>query len=355
MKSCSGNIPIVKSAALLVLSLVLSVLLGEAALRAAGFEARDLRINPFFVSDSDTTWSLPHAELGWINKPGVSQSIEEGHAPMTFWDFGRRATRPEAERPEGGYPVMIIGGSNAQSYGVRDENSFAYKLSERYPRLWIENFGNGGYSTVQALMLAEKAYEEFYTQAKPKLILLAFDDSHALRNVADQSWIYSISDDEGRYVAPPHYRIEGGGLVFHPFRTIGFWPLEEISALVTVLHNVWLQSFAYNTADQALEVTRRVISRLEAFAEEKDVKFAVTVLEDRSRITGSLFANPAFPFKDCSGLERTEPEKYLLGGSSHPNAKLHAHFASCIGSWLETEVLPETLSNSGQPSEKASP
>jgi hypothetical protein len=155
---------------------------------------------------------------------------------------------------------MVIGGSNAQSYGVRDEESFVYILSKRYPQLWFENFGNGGYGTVQSLILAKRAYRDFYTTVKPKLILLAFDDSHALRNVSDQSWVYSISDEEGQYVAPPHYRVRDGSLVFYPFQTIGFWPLEKYSALITLLHNVWLQSFTYNTAGDALKVTQNVIA-----------------------------------------------------------------------------------------------
>ena len=344
---------VVKNLTLLIISLVIFVVVAEMGLRVAGFVPREVRINPFFVPDSDTTWSVPDAKLGWINKAGVSRSVEEGDALMTFWDFGRRATRADVARPAGKVPVMVIGGSNAQAYGVRDEESFAYLLGERYPQLWFENFGNGGYNTVQSLMLAEKAYAEFYTSEKPKLILLAFDDSHAVRNVADQSWVYSISDAEGRYVAPPHYRVRNGEFIIHPFRTIGFWPLEKSSALATVLHNVWLQSVVYNTADQALPVTRHIIERLNNFASEQGVQFAVVVLEDRSQIADALFAGQSAPYKNCSGFERSDPDKYLLGGGSHPNAKLHAYFADCIGEWLNGDVLsPLTISPAPDAAEK---
>ena len=105
---------------------------------------------------------MPDRELGWINKPGVSLSLEPGHVPMTFWDFGRRASRPDPMRPEGRTPVMVIGGSTTQGYGVRDEETFVALLTQRYPDLWFENFGNGGYSTVQSLMLAERAMKDFY-------------------------------------------------------------------------------------------------------------------------------------------------------------------------------------------------
>jgi hypothetical protein len=319
-------------------------LVSEGAMRAAGFKPRTININRFFVQ-GETSWSVPDPELGWINKPGTARSIEEGAAKMTFWDTGRRATRPDSV-PGAGLPVMIIGGSNAQSYGVRDEESFAYQLSQRYPQLSFENFGNGGYGTVQALMLAERAYRDLYKGAKPRLILLAFDDAHILRNVADQSWIFSISDAEGRYIAPPHYRLENGKLAFHPFKTIGFWPLETQSAALTVLHNVWLQSFAYHTADQSLPVTRELIARTEAFAKAHDAMFAVVVLEDRTQITPSLFRDADFPHVDCSALGRSDPKAYFLGGNSHPNRLLHAHFTDCIGTWLDTEILPKLDSGS---------
>jgi hypothetical protein len=326
----------------LVVAVLIAALLSEGAMRLAGFKPHVATVNPFFVPNSDSSWSIPDPELGWINKPGVSRSVEDGHAPMTFWDFGRRASRPDPAPLADRVPVMVIGGSNAQSYSVRDDDSFVSLLARRFDSLWFENFGNGGYSTVQAMLLAERAFDGFYTQPKPKLVILAFDDSHALRNVADQSWVFSITDSEGRYVAPPHFRLRSDTLVFHPFRTIAGWPLEKHSAAVTVLHNVWLQTVRYRSAAEALPVTRRVLSQLDAFA--RGAMFAVAVLEDRSRVFPRLFADQPFPVVDCSGPERDDPQTYLVGGNSHPNPRLHAYFAACIGAWLSESVIPKLTS-----------
>ena len=182
-----------KNILLLVVALLVCAGFAEAAARIVGLKPRVAKVNEFFVSGTETTWSVPDVELGWINKPGTSRSIEEGGAQMTFWSDGRRASRPDPA-PKDGAAVMVIGGSNAQSYGVRDTDSFVWRLAERYPLLWFENFGGGGYSTVQAMMTAKRALATVYRERKPRLILLAFDDSHILRNVADQSWIFSISD-----------------------------------------------------------------------------------------------------------------------------------------------------------------
>ncbi len=336
-----------KNFVLLCVVLIVCLGVGEGALRVTGFQPREVRINPFFVPGTETTWSVPDAELGWINKEGTSVAIEGDHVPMTFWSFGRRATRAPSdatlptELAGDHIPVMIVGGSNLQSYGVRDEESFPYLLSQRFPALSFENFGTGGYSTVQALMLMDRAYQKFYTEQKPRLILLAFDDAHILRNVADQSWVFAISDPEGRYVAPPHYRMKNGAFNFRPFRTIGYWPLERRSALVTALHNVWLKSIVYNTADEALAVTRKVVEQMAAYAKENGVLFAAVTLDDRGQSAAKVFEGMDFPYKDCSGLERTNPAEYMLKEGSHPNPKLHAHLAECIGDWLDSEILPK--------------
>ncbi len=329
-----------KNFALLLIAMVVGALASEGAVRLAGFKPRAVQVNQFFVP-GETSWSMPDPDLGWINKPGNPRAIGDGDVRMTFWDHGRRATRPDPAPPAGGIPIMIIGGSNAQSYGVVDADTFAWRLAAHDPRLWIENFGTGGYGTVQALMLAERALAGFYHDAKPKVILLAFDDAHILRNVSDQSWIFSISDFEGRYAAPPHYRLENGALVFHPYRSIGFWPLERHSAALTLLHNVWLQSFAYNTKGQATAVTRAVIDRLAALAKANGAVFAVAVLEDRGGATRVLFQDAAFPHVDCSGPGRADPKNTYIAANGHPNAQLHAYFAQCIGDWLEKDVLPK--------------
>jgi hypothetical protein len=325
----------VKNVALLLTSVVLSILVVDVGLRSVGFTSRVLSPNRFFTDGAETTWSIPNTELGWINREGVSISIESGDAPMTFWSNGRRASRADPTLLNDRTPVMVSGGSNAQSYGVRDEESFPYLLAEQFPNLWIENFGNGGFSTVQTFLLTEKMLQNFYKGQPPRLIILTFADSHIVRNVSDQSWLYSISDSEGRYVSPPHFRLADGELVFYPFQTIGLWPLETHSALITTFHNIWLQSFAFNTADQGVEVSRRVFSRFAQFAQRKGSDLLVVILEDYQNVSGDVFSNAVFPVLDCSGFERTAPDDYLMGGGSHPNARYHAHFARCIGQWLD--------------------
>lgn len=325
-----------KNIALLIGSMGVSLGLAEAALRFAGFDPRVLTPNPFFIENSESTWSVPDPELGWINKPGTSVSIEYGAAEMTFWSDGRRAVRSSPEKPEQStLSVMIVGGSNAQSYGVADTDSFVFMLGQEFPETWFENFGNGGYSTAQALRLTERVIDRYYGAAEPDIIMLTFADSHIARNVSDQSWVYSIADSQGRYISPPHYRLSGDNLQFVPFHTVEPWPLETWSATLTVLHNVWMQSVLYNTADQARTVTQRLILRFSDLAQKRGSAFVVAVLEDYAEIAADTLRGTGVEVLDCSGMQRTAPQEYLLGGAGHPNPKLHDHFAECISAWLE--------------------
>lgn len=328
-----------KNISLLLITVMVCLACAEGAFRVLGYAPRTLEPNRFFLDGLDSTWSVPDKELGWINRQGVSVSIEEGAAPMTFWSHGRRASRPDSTNPSGNAPIMIVGGSNAQSYGVRDESSFPYLLAKQFSDYWVENFGNGGFGTVQTFLLTKRMLKEFYEGRAPALIIATFADSHVARNVSDQSWVYSISDSAGRYVSPPHFRIDGPEFSFHPHRTIGLWPLESHSALVTATHHTWLQTIAHETAGQGIPVTRHAFNQLSDLAKAHGSKFLVVVMEDYREIAEDVFKDAEFPVLNCSGFERTAPQEYLLGGGGHPNVSFHEHFARCMGNWIKAHLL----------------
>jgi hypothetical protein len=80
-------------------ALVISWLGIALVLRGMGLEPHVPHANEIFVPNVAATWSIPDAEFGRINRPGVSAAIDEDPAPMTFWDFGRRASRSDAAIP----------------------------------------------------------------------------------------------------------------------------------------------------------------------------------------------------------------------------------------------------------------
>jgi len=156
----------------LILAVAVLAAVIVAAWRFGGIGPQAVSSNPL---EAGAAWAAPDPELGWINKEGVADA---GDVPMTFWSMGRRASREDAALSEEGHtPVMVLGGSVTQGYGVPDEESFVYQLSGQYPEFTFENFGTGGYSVSQAAWLGARAYDRLYRASKPQLILLAYQSS----------------------------------------------------------------------------------------------------------------------------------------------------------------------------------
>ena len=129
--------------------------------------------------EAGAAWAAPDPGLGWMNKEGVF-TAPETEASMTFWSFGRRATREDSALSEEGHTqVMILGGSVTQGYGVSDAETFPALLGGQYPEYAFENFGTGGYGVDQAKTLGARAFDMLYKSSKPQLILLAYQSSGA--------------------------------------------------------------------------------------------------------------------------------------------------------------------------------
>jgi len=263
-----------KNIFLFTITSVICLFLIELFLRELGYNPRKLEPNSFFVDNSNTTWSLPDEDVGWINKEGTSVSIEHGSALMRFWSYGRRASDSKEDFDNHKLNIMLVGGSNAQSYGVADKDSFAYIINQNINNVKINNFGTGGYGTVQSFVLAERNLDQFYKKQKPDLIVLTFADSHFLRNVSDFKWMKNISDKNGFYVSPPHYRIKKDNFIFHPFKTIEPWFFETRSSILTIVHFIFLKYIMYDSEKESNEVTSFVIDKFHDLAERNDSDFS---------------------------------------------------------------------------------
>jgi len=159
---------------LIVAAVVLAVI-AVAAWRLGGGMG-SVSSNPL---EAGAAWASPDPGLGWMNKEGVFTAPETG-ASMTFWSFGRRATREDSALSEEGHTqVMVVGGGVTQGYGVTDAETFPALLTEQFPDYAFENFGTGGYSVDQAKTLGERAFDRLYRASKPQLILLAYQSSGA--------------------------------------------------------------------------------------------------------------------------------------------------------------------------------
>ncbi len=160
----------------LVIAVVVLAVVIVIAWRFSGTGSKSTSSNPL---EAGAAWAAPDPGLGWMNKEGIVTAPETG-ASMTFWNFGRRATREDSAVSEEGHTqLMILGGSVAQGYGVTDAETFATLLAGQFPDYAFENFGTGGYSVDQAKTLGERAFDQLYKGPKPQLVILAYQSSGA--------------------------------------------------------------------------------------------------------------------------------------------------------------------------------
>jgi hypothetical protein len=276
-----------------------------------------------------------HSVLGWVNRPGSVPSREPGHALMTFWADGRRASRLDPTA-NGRVQVVLVGGSFTQGYGVRDEQTFAWQLDEAFPDLAIENYGTGGYGTYQSLLRLEQL---FATQAAaPGLVIYGFVSHHAHRNVQTSAWLEALRRSvSGWRIVPPHVVVRDGALHRQPSALVRDWPLEQKSAQVHAWHVGWDRWALRDREAQSVPATIALLLEMNELVRRSGSRLLVAILHGgRSRrIFESTSLAGRVTSVNCNHSKGAFQPENRVGGVGHPNHTVHAYWAGCIERWLD--------------------
>jgi hypothetical protein len=314
-------------AATALVAVALGLALGEALLRAAGRGPWRRPELPGF----EPVMHEPDAELGWRNRPGAY--AYPGYTPgapevrVTYLPDGSRATgfRGDASANE----VWLVGDSFMQGWGLSDDETLAWRLQERQPRLRFVNFGTGGYGTWQSLLRLERALEE---RAPPRLVVYGFIPVHEERNVASAGWLREqASAARSAMIAVPFATLAGdGSLVRHPPRAYPRWPLDERSALVAFAQDLFVRAGAWRRSAEPQRTTQAMLREMQALCAAHGVRLAVLFFwidrdghDDYARFLraqGTGLVNCARPVT----LDLVIP------GEGHPNGRLNALWADCV-------------------------
>ena len=314
----------------LVVTLV-SLAIAEGVLRLVGFEPAPPPLDP---REHAADWGQPDPVLGWTNHPGTGHSNEPGHVAMTFGPGGERASAPAGEPPRT-HSVLLMGCSYTTGLGVADDETFAWRLNERYPDVRFENHGVPGYGTYQSLLLLERLLRE-RRGSPPDLVVYGFIGDHVRRNAAALSWLRQLKTTRGLYEVPPHVTLEGDGLAEHPSGVVPAWPLERHSVLVRALHDL---SFGPqpNRGRRNLLATSRLLERMNREVEEAGSHLLVAVLDDLPPRTQAFLADAHIAYVDCR--EPAFHSDPALQVGQHPSAKLHAIWSECLARAFDARGL----------------
>ena len=131
----------------------------------------------------------PDPVLGWRNKVGkyLIPAFSKNASNIIFQVLpgGIRASR-HSLTINADPSILVFGGSFTQGWAISDNDTFVWKLQERFPGYQFLNYGTGGFGTYQSLLLMERVLQE--CSVTPKLVIYGFCGFHEDRNVA--SWGY---------------------------------------------------------------------------------------------------------------------------------------------------------------------
>jgi hypothetical protein len=162
-----------KNGLLLAASLAIALLLGEGALRVAGFSYPN-----FWLPDPLTGSRLRPGMEGWQR--------DEGSGYVKINSRGLRDREHSLAKPAGTYRIAVLGDSYAEAMQVDQAAAFWSLLPERLERCGFQpgkrietiNFGISGYGTAHELLtLRHQAWDY-----SPDLVLVAFFPGNDVRN-----------------------------------------------------------------------------------------------------------------------------------------------------------------------------
>lgn len=301
------------------------------SLGAAELGARLLGNTPAPKIAVPRPWAVADSVIGWRNHEGT---FESPLAPMTFWSGGRRASAPRP--PSGDKPrAIIVGDSFTQGYDLVDSETYAWKLNERDLPYFFDNYGTGGYSGYQALLLLEELFKD--PANRPDLVIYGFCQFHEDRNVGDYQWYRGLNSSSAFRL--PYVELDGSGrLQRRESARLTEWPLYNASALVHMAvraHDRW----RHGRIGQSREATAQLLVEMNRVVSSHGAKLLIANIYDYlpDRFYLKRMEADGLTFIDCN---RPEPDWYYynpelkVNGRGHPNGVVNTSWADCIANWV---------------------
>ena len=318
-----------------LVSIILALIFSECLLRAVGFKPWSYTS----IDANEPTMHAPDPVLGWRNKKGnyvVPPYHPSGKSTViTFQDNGQRRTGVDVSNTEG--EIVVVGGSFSQGWGIRDSETYAWKLQQEYPSLKVVNYGTGGYGSYQSLLVLE---QELPRMTSPKFVLYGFIDHHEVRNVASASWLRILSSYSRRgHVATPFATVdENNDIVRHLPEGYLSLPFRKSSAVIEVIERAYMRIKTMKRFKQRRIVTEAILLQMDKLSKDYGATFFVVLLNfsynTKSHYMSFLQQNH-IQFIDC---DYPLTEDMTVPGEGHPNGEMHALWAQRMSSVLDDQL-----------------
>ena len=299
----------------------------------------DLPADNFPLKPGEPRIYQADVKLGWTTRQGGYSWIATEHGglrlPHTFWENGVRAT--SRGRSPDLNTAILLGCSYTEGYSVADQDTFAWKLKEGFPNLEWLNYGCGGYSTYQSLLVLEEILPKL--RRPPAVVLYGFCSFHMERNTRTPAFQRLLINHSSReQIKAPYctYDSDRKRLVRHPPEAYPCWPLREYSTLVTWSEWMYASFVGRQRTDYAnqLVVTRELLKEMDSFCAKYNTKLFVVILgtpqqrETVDFIERFLASQHIWHSSCVPTLWQTEAWKTPWEG--HPDSRMNAQWSKCI-------------------------
>ncbi|HZJ30817.1 MAG TPA: hypothetical protein VFD21_04570 [Vicinamibacterales bacterium] len=328
-----------------VATLVVATLLALAGAEAIARTALAVRQTRPPLDDGLPVLQEPDEVLGWRNKAGSVVWPGRGEdggkdIRMTFWADGLRATAPapELDRPQ----VVVIGCSYTQGWAVTDAETYPWRLQAEFPSHAFLNYGTAGYGTYQSLLALERYFAAGHDS--PALVIYGFIDYHEERNVAPAGWLKALATaSRAGTLSVPFVSIGAdGNLERHRLDRANSWPLRSHLASVAAIEDRVLEFRTRGRLEQRRQATDRLLLELQRVTRDHGSDLLVAILESRDEAKEHVVTFAAQ--KGIEAVDCTVPnqDELQVPGYSHPDRRINAHWAQCIGDRVRGHLSPST-------------
>ena len=323
-------------------AIIIALLFAEVLLRIVGIKPWE------YIIINEGKIFKPDPTLGWRAKTG-SYIIPPNNQlskqfQISFEKDGQRKTGKNNGSVDG--EILVIGGSFAQGWGVNDENTFSSKLQKKHTNFKVYNFGQGGYGSIQSLLLLE---EQIPKMKSPKLVIYGFIEHHEYRNTAREQWLRTLAkySRRGAVKTPYGYIGKNNKLIIHP--PIGYinLPLREVSSLVTLFEKAYMKQrtkkgFPRDSQRKKQQklVTEKTVLQMKEISNKFDADFILVILDWNNRYTKddyeSFFKKNEIKFVNCA---IPLIDEMVLFGDYHPSEKAHTYYNECLNDYIKKQKL----------------
>lgn len=286
------------------------------------------------------------SQLGWEHIPGSYKFAVNTWGDTMKFVIGEdkyRVTKPQPFEGKQKEEILFIGGSFTMGFGLKDDQTFAWKLQQQFPDVNIRNLGVGAYGTYQSLLVLENQLKR---NEKPKAVVYGFISHHRIRNVAEADWLNSISPERKTdypQLTLPYVTLGADGQLVRQeparlFRVPFSNHLSSSYMIQRTINNI----FSFSRMRDSNEVLELLFVELQQLCDKNNVPFYVSILDcDRAQLrkVNAVFEKHSIASIDCNvPLNETN----IFRDDGHPKEEVNDEWTRRISQRLVQDGILST-------------